>query len=175
MINDLLKDLPSGENPPQEINVVVEIPKGSRNKYEYHEKGYFTLDRALYSPVFFPFEYGAIPQTKSEDGDCLDVMLLTTFSTFPGCVIKAIPIGILLMKDENGDDNKVIAVPKPDVDPRFSHITTIEDLPDHFKKETQAFFEDYKKLELGKYVKIKGWGGKEEAEELIKRAIERYK
>lgn len=176
MIN-LFKDISSGENPPDQINVVIDIPKGSENKYEYEEdKGYFKLDRTLYSSMFFPFEYGFIPQTKSEDGDSLDVVLLTTYSTFPGCVISARPIGVLLMEDEAGIDNKIVAVPLEKVDPRFKEIQKIEDLGEHLKKEIETFLADYKKLEKEKYkfVKIKGWEGVDKAKEIIKKAIEKY-
>jgi len=155
----------------------VDIPRGSRNKYEYEEKkGYFKLDRTLYSPMFFPFEYGSIPQTMSEDGDPLDVVLLTTYPTFPGCVISARPIGVLLMKDEEGTDNKIVAVPSEKVDPRFKRIQKIEDLEEHIKKEIETFFADYKKLEKEKYkfVKVKGWEGIEKAKEIIKKAVEKY-
>ena len=174
MVN-LYKDIPSGDNPSEEINVVVDIPKGSSNKYEYDEKeGFFALDRVIYSPIFFPFEYGFIPRTSSQDGDSLDVVLLTTYPTFSGCLIKARPIGVLLMTDEAGIDHKIVAVPKEKIDPRFKEIQDIKDLPEHSKKEIQEFFETYKRLEPDKFVKIKGWQGKEKAKEIINSAIERY-
>ncbi|MBZ9578107.1 inorganic diphosphatase [Patescibacteria group bacterium] len=176
-MTNLFKDIPAGENPPDQINVVIDIPKGSENKYEYEEdKGYFKLDRTLYSPMFFPFEYGFVPQTISEDGDSLDVVLLTTYPTFPGCVISACPIGMLLMEDEAGIDNKIVAVPSGKVDPRFKKIRKTEDLDEHLKKEIEIFFADYKKLEKEKYkfVKIKGWGGVDKAKEIIKKAVEKY-
>ncbi|MCD6500662.1 inorganic diphosphatase [bacterium] len=172
---NLFKDISPGSNPPNEINVVIDIPKGSSNKYEYNEKGgYFILDRVLYSSVFFPFEYGFIPKTLSEDGDPLDVVLLTTYPTFSGCMIASRPIGVVLMEDEAGEDNKIIAVPQEKIDPRFKKIQGVKDLPEHLRKEIQEFFETYKKLEPGKFVKVKNWGDKEKAEELIKKAIERY-
>ncbi len=176
MIN-LFQDISAGENPPAKINVVVDISKGSRNKYEYKEdEGYFKLDRTLYSPMFFPFEYGFIPQTISEDGDALDVILLTTYPTFPGCVIQARPIGAFLMKDEKGTDNKIVAVPLEKIDPRFKEIQKIENLGGHLKKEIELFLADYKKLEKEKYkfVKIEGWAGIEKAQEIIKKGIEKY-
>lgn len=174
MIN-LYKDLPSGDNSPQKINVVIDIPKGSSNKYEYdEEKGFFALDRVIYSPIFFPFEYGFMPQTSSQDGDSLDVVLISTYPTFSGCLIKARPIGVLLMADEAGIDHKIVAVPQEKIDPRFKEIQDIKDLPEHLKKEIQEFFETYKRLEPGKFVKIEGWEGKEKAEKIIKLAIERY-
>ena len=174
---NLFRDIPSGDNIPDTINVVVDVPKGANNKYEYNEeKGYFELDRTLYSPFFFPFEYGFIPQTASGDGDSLDVALLTSFPTFSGCVIKARPIGVLLMEDEKGGDNKIIAVPDKKVDPRFGKVEDIKDLREHIKKEIEIFFADYKKLETEKYehVKVKGWEGVEKAKEMIKKGIEDY-
>ena len=177
MVN-LFKDIAPGDNIPDEINVVIDIPRGSSNKYEYsEEEGYTKLDRVLYSPMFYPFEYGFIPQSTSGDGDSLDVALFITYPTFSGCVIKARPIGVLLMKDENGVDNKIIAVPTDKVDPRFKEIKTIDDLGEHRKKEIEVFFTDYKKLEKEKYkyVKVDGWKGPEEAKKIIEEAIKRYK
>lgn len=175
---NLFKNLSSGKNPPRDINVVIDIPKGCANKYEYNEeKGYTELDRVLYSPMFYPFEYGFIPQTHSEDGDSLDVILLTTFPTFPNCVVKARPIGVLLMSDEEGKDNKIIAVPTEKVDPRFKEIRDIQDLPEHLKKEIELFFADYKKLETEKYkhVKILGFENADKAKEIITQATAKYK
>jgi len=173
---NLFKDIPSGDNPPEEINVVVDIPKGSHNKYEYNEEeGYFELDRTFYSPLYLPCDYGFIPQTRSEDGDSLDVLLINSFPTFSGCVIKARPIGVMFMEDEKGTDNKIIALPKVKIDPRFKEVSGVEDLPEHLKKEIQAFFEDYKKLEPGKFVKVKGWAGLASAEEIINESVKRYK
>ena len=176
-MDNLFKDIIPGENPPEQINVVVEIPKGCPNKYEYNEKkGYLELDRALYSPMFYPCEYGFIPQTASEDGDALDVLLLTTYPCFPGCAVKARPIGVLLMKDEDGTDNKIIAVPIEKVDPRFKEIQDISDVSEHLKKEIKVYLEDYKKLEPEKYkyVKVEGFEGKDKAMEIIKKAVEKY-
>lgn len=176
-MTNLYKDIPAGKNPPEDINVVVDIPKGSSNKYEYNEeKGYFKLDRTFYSPLFMPFEYGFIPQTMSEDGDSLDAVLLVSRPTFPGCLISARPIGVLLMKDEEGVDNKIVAVPQEKVDPRFKEIKTIDDLGFHLRKEIELFFADYKKLETEKYkyVKVEGWEGLDKAKEIIKRAVEKY-
>ncbi len=175
---NLYKDISAGENTPEQINVVVDIPKGSSNKYEYNEeKGYVELDRVYYMPMFLPCDYGFVPQTHSEDGDALDVLLLTTYPTVPGCVVKARPIGMLVMKDEAGIDNKIIAVPVEKVDPRFKEIQDINDLGEHIKKEIKAYFEDYKKLEPEKYkhVKVEGFENKEKAMEIIKKAVGKYK
>jgi inorganic pyrophosphatase len=175
---NLYKEISPGANPPEKINVVIDIPKGSVNKYEYNEEGgYFELDRVLYSPLFYLFEYGFIPQTLSEDGDSLDVVLLVSYPTFPGCVIKARPIGLLKMKDEKGEDNKIIAVPDEKIDPRFKEVKSIDDLGSHLKEEITLFFKDYKKLEKEKYefVEVEGFKGKEEAKEIIEKAVKRYK
>lgn len=174
---NLYKDIPAGANLPEEINVVIDIPKGSSSKFEYdEEKGYFSLDRVLYSPFIYPFEYGFIPQTHSEDGDSLDVILLATYPTFSGCVIKAKPIGVLLMSDEAGGDNKIIAVPVNKVDPRFKEIQDISDVGEHLRKEIELFMQDYKKLEVEKYkhVKVEGWAGREKAKELISTGAKKY-
>lgn len=171
---NLLHDVPIGEKWPEVVNVVIENIKGSSNKIEYDKDDkVFKLDRVLYSAVFWPFDYGFIPQTWHEDEDPVDVVLLTTYPTFPGCVVEARPIGLLLMEDEKGLDDKVIAVPVKD--PRFSHINSVEDLPPHLKKEIKEFFETYKRLEPGKWVKVKEWKGREVAIETIKKAVERYK
>jgi len=177
-MTNLFKDISSGEDIPNQINVVIDVPRGGRNKYEYkEEKGYFELDRTLYSPFFFPFGYGFIPQTVSGDGDSLDVVLLTTYPTFSGCLIKARPIGVLLMEDENGTDNKIIAVPDDKVDPRFKEVKDTSDLREHIKEEIKVFFADYKKLEKEKYkhVKITGWAGLDKAKEIIEKGVRDYK
>lgn len=174
MVN-LYKDISPSDNPPEEINVIIDIPKGCSNKYEYkEERGYFELDRVIYSPLFFPFEYGFIPQTLSEDGDSLDVVLLTTFPTFSSCLIKARPVGVLLMEDEKGIDHKIVAVPLEKIDPHFKDIKDIKDLNEHLKEEIKVFFEDYKKLEKDKFVKIKGWENTDKAKEIIEKAIKKY-
>ena len=173
---NLLKDIPAGDNVPDEINVIVEIPKGSRNKYEFDEKtGLMALDRVLYSSVYFPFDYGAMPQTLSEDNDPLDIVLLASFGTFAGCLVKARPIGILMMEDEAGVDHKIIVCPKAKLEPRLAHIEDIKDLTEHQQKEIKEFFETYKRLEPNKWVKVRGWQGAKEAKEVIKQAVQRYK
>jgi inorganic pyrophosphatase len=167
-----MHDIDAGSE--EEINVVVENVKGSSNKIEYdNEKGCFMLDRVLYSPVFWPFDYGFIPRTWHEDEDPVDVVLLTTYPTFPGCVVKARPIGVIIMEDEKGVDDKIVAVPVKD--PRFKNIKSIYDLNEHLRKEIQDFFESYKKLEPGKFVKFKELQGVEKAKEIIRKAKEEYK
>jgi inorganic pyrophosphatase len=157
-----------------EFFVFVEIPKGSSQKFEFdEEERQIKLDRTLYGPMYFPFEYGFIKGTRGEDGDPLDCVLLITFPTFPGCLVKARAIGILEMEDEAGIDTKILAVPVEKIDPRFKEIQDISDLPEHTKKEIREFLETYKRLEPGKWVKLKEFKGKEVAERMIKEATER--
>jgi inorganic pyrophosphatase len=154
------------------VDVFVEIPRGSQNKYEFDkEAGVFRLDRVLYSPMHYPTEYGYVANTLAEDGDPLDVMVLTTYPTFPGCVIETKVIGVLLMADDKGQDEKLLGVAT--TDPRFKHVETLDDVPPHILKEIAHFFEVYKDLE-GKETRIDGWKGREEAERILKEAIERY-
>lgn len=158
---------------PEVVNAVVEIPKGSHNKYQYDEEtGEIRLDRILYSAVFYPTDYGFIPQTRSEDGDHLDIMVLVSEPLFPGCVLEVKPIGVLYVEDEEGKDEKIIGI--ADRDPRLKDIESLDDIDRHLKVEIQNFFEVYKKLEK-KPVKIKRWAGKEEACRVINKAVERYK
>ncbi len=170
----MMEKLPAGPNPPEEIFVIVEIPKGSQNKYELDEKlGLIVLDRVLHSPLHYPADYGHIPSTLCEDGDPLDALVLVTEPTFPGCLIKVRPVGIIEMEDERGVDDKILAVPIED--PRFSHVFDIKDVPEHFLKEISHFFEMYKALEPNKWVRVKGWFGAEKAKKVIEEAIKLYK
>ncbi len=153
------------------IKIFVEIPKGSQNKYERDEgTGEIVLDRTLYGPNYFPFEYGFIQGAKGEDGDPLDVVLLTSHPTFPGCVVKAEPIGYLEMEDESGIDHKIIAVPVAKIDPRWIHVQDVKDLGTHQRAEIKEFFETYKRLEPDKWVKVTDFKSRQEAEKLIEKA-----
>ena len=153
------------------VKVFVEIPRGSKNKYERDEStGQIMLDRALHGPAAFPFEYGFIEGTKGEDGDPLDAVLLVSFPTFPGCVVEAEVIGYLAMEDESGVDHKVILVPKAKLDPRWEHVKDISDLPEFTRKEIKEFFEIYKRLEPNKWVKVKDFKSRQEAEALVERS-----
>lgn len=169
---DLLHDLKSGPKVPDEIYVVIEIPKGSRHKYEYKD-GAFFLDRVLYSTLVPMGDYGLVPRTLTGDGDPLDVMVLVDQPSFPGCVITARPIGVIITRDEKGIDDKVIAVPKDD--PRYAEIKRIEDLPSHVPKELVFFFQEYKKLEPGKFVKVERIGDANEAKRLVLESMKTYK
>lgn len=168
-------EIPAGDA--EQFQVVVDLPKGSSNKFEYDEEGgYFKLDRVLHSQMFYPFDYGFIPQTHSDDGDAIDVCLLVTYPTFPGCVVKARTIGMLKTADEKGGDNKIIAVPVSKVDPRFDEIKSVEQLPKHVQEELLIHFKEIKKLEKAKYdkVEIRGFGSVDEAKVEIQRAMQAY-
>jgi inorganic pyrophosphatase len=149
------------------VEAVVEIPRGSRNKYEFDTAtGSLHLDRVLYSSVHYPADYGFIPGTQSADGDPLDVLILVEEPTFPGCRIRFRPIGVLLMRDEKGIDEKILGVPI--VDPRFEGIADLKDLSKHWLAEIENFFATYKVLE-GKETTIEGWQGATEARAVLQK------
>ncbi len=157
--------LPVGDKAPHKINAVIEIPRGSSNKIEYDEEmGVFRLDRVLYSPLYYPCEYGFIPNTLFEDGDPLDALILSTQPTFTGCVMVARPVGVLQMSDDKGRDDKILCVSAHD--PRFEQVTRLSDLSDHRLKELLHFFAVYKDLE-NKTVEMHGWADEHRARELI--------
>ena len=159
-----------------EIDVVVEIPRGSRNKYEYdHEAHVIRLDRRLFTATAYPADYGFIPDTLSEDGDPCDVIITNTRAIVPGAVMAVRSVGVLLMEDEAGGDEKIVAVPVPRLTKRYNRIKTYSDLPEITLEQIQHFFEHYKDLEPGKWVKLKGWGDAAMAKKLIVEAIERAK
>ncbi|MBI5681147.1 MAG: inorganic diphosphatase [Methanobacterium sp.] len=170
---NLWKDLEPGPSVPEVIYAVIEIPKGSRNKYEYDkDMEAFALDRVLYSPFVYPAEYGIIPQTLYDDGDPMDIMVLMEQPTFPGCVIETRPIGIMRMIDGDDNDDKILGVPIND--PRFKDINDIGDVPSHLLDEIAHFFKEYKYLE-GKVTEVNGWENAQKAFEAIKHSIELYK
>jgi inorganic pyrophosphatase len=172
----LLDSLKAGKNPPDEINVVIEIPKGSNIKYEVDdETGAIFVDRKLFTAMFYPCNYGFIPQTKEKDGDPVDVLVLGNDPIVPGAVIRASPVGVLITSDEEGDDAKVVAVPVAKVDPSFSDVRDIGTVPPYIQDQIKHFFEHYKELEKGKFVKVKGWENKEAAKKKITEAIAAYK
>ena len=165
----------AGKNPPEDIYVFIEIPKGSNIKYEFDEEDkVIKVDRILYTAMFYPFNYGFIPNTLEEDGDPVDVLVLSYDTFVPGVVVRARPIGVLITEDEDGMDRKVLAVPHEKIDPRFSNVKDIKDLPQIILDQIKHFFEHYKELEPGKWVKVVGWENREKALEIIKSAIDRY-
>ncbi|MFF9565133.1 inorganic diphosphatase [Leifsonia sp. NPDC014704] len=153
-----------------EYDVVIEIPKGSRNKYEVdHETGRVYLDRVLFTSFVYPTDYGFFENTLGDDGDPLDALVLLEYPVFPGVGVKVRPVAVLNMSDEAGGDAKIIAVPYKD--PRWQHIQDVDDIPEQTRKEIEHFFARYKDLEPGKFVNIEGWGDAAEADGLIQKAI----
>lgn len=165
-----------GERAPEEVNVLIEIPVGSGVKYELDKDiGVLVVDRILYTSMVYPFNYGFIPGTLEEDGDPVDVLVISYDPLLPGSVIRVKPIGVLETEDEKGFDAKIVAVPAGKIDPRFQNINDISDLSPAVKERIEHFFAHYKELERGKWVKVIGWKDRGVALEKIKRAIERYK
>ena len=170
---NLWHDISVGENTPNEINVIVEINKGSKNKYEIDkETGMIALDRVAHTAQDFPFDYGFVPQTLWDDGDALDVIMLTTYPLQPGILIRVRPVAIMHMIDDGDSDDKIIAVPVND--PRWDNIKNLNDINEHTIKEMEHFYSTYKKIQK-KEVEVTGFDGKEAAEDAIKRSIELYK
>lgn len=167
----------AGLNPPEEINVIIEVPVGGAAvKYEMHKRsGAILVDRILHTPMRYPANYGYMPHTLSDDGDPCDVLVVVGEPLVPGCIIRARPVGVLLMEDEAGMDEKILAVPDLKTDPTYKDIHTHEDLPELLLNQIQHFFEHYKDLEDGKWAKIIGWEGPESAKRLILEALEREK
>jgi inorganic pyrophosphatase len=168
-----LLSIPIGPDAPTEIHAIIEIPKGSSNKYEYDLKlEAFVLDRVLYSPLFYPCDYGWVAGTLSEDGDPLDILVIGSHPTFPGCVVRARPLGSLMMSDEKGTDYKILAVSSRD--PRYRDTHTLEDLSQHVLKELVHFFTVYKELEE-KATEVLGWQDRDTAHHIIQECHERYR
>ncbi len=163
-------------NPEEYINVVIEIPQGSNIKYELDkDSGAIFLDRILYGSQFYPANYGFVPNTLADDGDPIDVLVLSSESVVPGCVIKSRVIGVLEMEDESGKDEKIIAVPVVKLDPKMAKVESLNNLPEITLNQIKHFFETYKDLEPGKWVKVLGFEDKEKAIEFINSAIKNYK
>lgn len=162
-----------GHNPPDDINVIIEIPLGGEPiKYELDKaSGTLFVDRFLYTPMRYPGNYGFVPHTLSRDGDPIDVLVCNTRAIIPGAVMNCRPIGVLVMEDDAGSDEKIIAVPSTKLTRRYEKIQTHTDLPEITLMQIEHFFTHYKDLEPGKWVKIKHWGGRDEARSLIVDAI----
>lgn len=166
-----------GKNPPHEVNVVIEVAIGGEPiKYEMDKAaGTLVVDRFLYTPMRYPGNYGFIPHTLSEDGDPCDVLVANTRPIIPGAIIAVRPIGVLKMQDEAGGDEKILAVPAPKLTKRYENVHNYSDMPQITLDQIQHFFEHYKDLEPGKWVKLTGWGDADEARRLIVEAMERAK
>jgi len=170
---DYWRDLETGSNPPDLIYAVIETAKGKENKYEYDaRKKAIMLDRVLYSAMHYPGDYGFIPRTLDEDGDPLDILVLVSSPTFPGCIMTVRPVGLLKMLDGGKEDDKILAVPEND--PRYKSYHDIASLPQHILQEIAYMFETYKVLE-GKVTKVLGWSDVEAAKRTIVRCQQTYK
>ena len=167
--------IPVGDDPPESINVIIEVPVGGQPiKYEMDkEAGTLVVDRFLHTPMTYPGNYGFVPHTLSDDGDPIDVLVCNTRQLIPGCVINVRPIGVLIMEDNSGQDEKIIAVPSPHLTRRYENVKNYTDLPEITLQQIQHFFEHYKDLEKGKWTRIDGWQGIEKARELIREAVAR--
>ncbi|MGH7460846.1 MAG: inorganic diphosphatase [Longimicrobiales bacterium] len=165
-------DLPAGPAVPDHLNVIIEIPRGSRNKYELDkDTGLFRFDRLLYSAVYYPGDYGFVPQTLADDDDPLDVLVMVTVPTFPGCLVAVRPVGVFEMSDEKGHDEKILAVPVKD--PLYDEYQELTHVPKHFLREVEHFFAIYKELE-GVQTNVIGWRDRDVARTLIQAACTRY-
>lgn len=165
----------TGNNPPEDVNVLVEVPIGGQPiKYELDkESGTLVVDRFLYTPMSYPGNYGFVPHTLSEDGDPIDVLICNTRPLVPGCLINVRPVGVLIMEDNAGQDEKIIAVPSGHLTRRYDNVRNYTDLPEITLSQISHFFEHYKDLEPGKWVKIGAWGNVDVARRLIVEAMER--
>ena len=172
-----IDEIAIGKSPPYDVNVVIEVPIGGEPiKYEMDKAaGALVVDRFLYTAMRYPGNYGFIPHTLSGDGDPCDVLIANTRAIFPGAVMSVRPVGVLLMEDNAGKDEKIVGVPSRHITARYDRVQSYTDLPEITLKQIQHFFEHYKDLEAGKWVKIMRWAGPEEAQRLIIEATERAK
>ena len=170
-----IEAIPIGNNPPEDVNVIIEVPVGGQPiKYELEkEAGVLVVDRFLYTPMSYPGNYGFVPHSLSEDGDPIDVLVCNTRQLIPGCVINVRPIGALMMEDDSGTDEKIIAVPSAHLTKRYDGVNDFTDLPNITLQQIQHFFEHYKDLEPGKWVKIGDWQDAATARRMIVDAIGR--
>ncbi|WP_226467899.1 inorganic diphosphatase [Luteimonas panaciterrae] len=171
-----LDHVPTGNNPPDEVNVIIEIPKDAEPvKYEVDKaSGAIFVDRILSTPMRYPCNYGYVPHTLCGDGDPADVLVVLPLPLIPGSVIRVRPVGVLRMKDEAGSDEKILAVPVSKVFAGYAHIEDIHQVTPHWLERIGHFFEHYKDLEKGKWVKLDGWGDAAEAKQILLESIERY-
>ena len=169
--------VPIGKNPPEDINVIIEVPVGGEPiKYEMDKAaGAMYVDRFLYTPMRYPGNYGFVPHTLCGDGDPIDVVVINQRPIIPGAIMSCRPIGVLMMEDESGQDEKIIAVPSTKLTRRYENVTSVDDLPAITMEQVKHFFEHYKDLEPGKWVKVTGIEGPDRARQLIVEAIERAK
>lgn len=171
-----ISKIPIGENPPFDLNAIIEIPQGSTSpvKYEFDKaSGALFVDRFLRTSMYYPVNYGFVPHTLSADGDPIDIMVLANTAVVPGCVIRCRPVGALMLKDEAGGDEKILAVPVDKLNPYYGDIRHPNDMRPTMREQIAHFFEHYKDLDRGKWVSVGEWVGPDEAARLITEAIER--
>ena len=173
----LFDNIPAGKNPPDDIYVVIEIPANSSPiKYEIDkEMGAVLVDRFMSTPMFYPANYGFIPHTLADDGDPLDVLVVTPYPVIPGSIVRCRPIGMLHMEDEAGEDAKLVAVPHDKLSTLYHEVKEVEDLPLLLREQIKHFFENYKDLEHGKWVKVRDWDDANAAREAIMKSVDAYK
>jgi len=169
--------IPTGDNPPDNINVVIEVPVGGEPvKYEFDKvSGAIFVDRILHTPMRYPANYGFVPQTLCGDGDPLDCLVMTRWPLIPGCVIRVRPIAVLFLEDEAGGDEKLLAVPEAATSPYYADVMEGEDLPDIVRRQIEHFFTHYKDLEPQKWVRVGIWGDRDEAHRVIRESLARAK
>lgn len=169
-----LSKVPAGKQPPEDINVVIEIPQGSSVKYELDkDSGMVEVDRFLFTPMYYPLNYGFVPNTLSDDDDPTDVLVVSREAVFPGSVLRSRPVGVLEMEDEDGVDAKIVAVPHEKVDNGYVDIQEVTDLPESLRNSVKHFFERYKDLEPGKWTQVRDWKGVDEARKIIEKDAQR--
>ena len=168
--------IPTGDNPPHSLNVIIEVPTGGEPvKYEFDKaSGALFVDRFLHTPMRYPANYGFVPHTLSPDGDPLDALVVARSPFIPGCVVRVRPFGVLVMEDDGGQDEKIIAVPVPKLTRRYDKVENYTDMPEITLKQIEHFFTHYKDLEPGKWVKIAGWEDVKVAKKMILEAVDRY-
>ena len=171
-----LEHVKAGNNVPEEVNVIIEIPKDAEPvKYEIDKAtSAIFVDRVLSTPMRYPCNYGYVPNTLCGDGDPADVLVLLPLPLISGCVVRCRPIGVLRMRDEAGEDEKILAVPVPKLFPGYAHIQEIDHVAEYCLQQIAHFFEHYKDLEKGKWVKLDGWGNAKEAQKILTEAVKRY-
>ena len=172
-----ISKIPVGPNPPHELNVIIEVPIGGEPvKYEFDkDSGAIFVDRILHTPMRYPANYGFIPHTLGEDGDPLDALVITRSPIISGAVIRVRPVGVLMMEDDKGGDEKLLTVPVDSTFPYYGNVTNHGDLPPIVLRQIEHFFEHYKDLEPGKWAKLNGWGDADKARQLILDGVERAK
>jgi inorganic pyrophosphatase len=172
-----IEAIPIGKNPPHDVNVLIEVPIGGEPiKYEIEkESGTLFVDRFLYTPMRYPGNYGFVPHTLSADGDPIDVVVCNTRPIVPGAVMNCRVVGALIMEDDGGGDEKLVAVPSEKLTSRYNHVQNYTDLPTILTQQVEHFFTHYKDLEPNKWVNIERWAGVDEAKDMVRQAIERAK